>query len=151
MAGFNSTGTFGFTGGGGGGGSTPTQVCSIASGTSTIDTTDIVGNNAVFYNFSVTDCTNYYAGNLVAVWDSLGNIQFTETATPSIGSTAGVSFTFTSDPSNINLVITVPSGDWKVTFTKTTLTDCCSAPVFFLTTESGDYITTESGIYLITE
>jgi hypothetical protein len=152
MAGFNSTGTFGFSGGSGFGYPSPTKICTIASGTSVIDTSPRFGFNSAFYQFSVTDCTNYYAGNFVAVWDATtGQVQFTETSTSSIGSTTGVSLSFECDTDTANLIITVPTADWKFTFVKTILTDCCTDNVEFLITEIGDYLITESGLYLVTE
>jgi hypothetical protein len=118
-----------------------TKLCSIASGTSIIDTSERFGYNAVFYNFTITDCTNYYAGVLTAVWDALtGTITFTETSTSSIGNTSGVSFSFTITGNDVNLVVSVPSALWKFSFTKTVLEDCCTMPYF-----SGAYIITEDG------
>lgn len=151
MAGFLGAKDFGFlpasTGGGGGGGNTTSgKVCMISSGTSTIDTTDRYGYNAVFYQFTITDCTNYYSGNLVAVWNAdTGSIEFTETSTSSIGNTAGVSFAFTMPQENVNLRVTVPSNQWKFSYTKTVIEDCCNSPLV------SEVITTEDDIPIATE
>ncbi len=138
--GSRNTGFFlGRSGGGSGGGST--KICTIANGTSTIDTTERFGYNAVFYSFSVYDCTNFYAGNLVAVWNpTTGQIEFTETTTNSIGNTSGVSFNFTITGNDVNLVITVPSSSWKFSYIKNILEDCCTTPYV-----SGALIITEDG------
>jgi hypothetical protein len=144
--GSRNTGFFWGKGGGSGGGGS-TKICTIANGTSTIDTTDRFGYNAVFYSFSVYDCTNYYAGNLVAVWNpTTGQLEFTETSTSSIGDTSGVSFSFTITANDVNLVITVPSSSWKFSFIKNFLEDCCTSPYLseaFIITEGGDPIVTE--------
>jgi hypothetical protein len=149
MASFLGARDFGFisSGGGGGGNSASGKICSIASGTTTIDTTDRFGYNAVFYSFAVYDCTNYYAGNLVAVWNATtGQLEFTETSTSSIGNTSGVSFSFTITGNDVNLVITVPSSSWKFSYVKNYLEDCCTSPYSpeaFIITEGGDPIVTE--------
>jgi len=145
----------GFSGSGGGGGSSPSsiKVCSIVSG-QTVDTTPRFGNNSVFYNFSISDCTNSYAGTLIANWQAAsGLIQFNEINTNSIGDTTGVSFDFTVVGSVVNLIVNTPTSGWKMSYVKNVLQDCCSVPYTsgaMLITNSGNLITTESGEILIT-
>jgi hypothetical protein len=106
-----------------------------------------MGYNTVIYNFSITDCTNYYAGTLVAVWNpTTAEIQFTETATSSIGDTSGVSFSFSISGNSVNLIVTVPTSSWKFSYTKSVLQDCCTNPYV-----SGQRITTEASDPIVTE
>ncbi len=135
-----NTGFFLGKGAGGSGGGGGQKICVIANGTSAVDTTVRIGNNAVFYNFAIYDCTNYYAGTLVAVWSS-GQIEFTETTTSSIGNTAGVSFSFSFVGNTVTLNVTVPSSSWKFSYSKTILPDCCNSTPYV----SGAYIITEDG------
>jgi hypothetical protein len=148
MSSFLGARDFGFlpsAGGGSGGGGQ--KVCTIVSGTSIVDTSERFGYNSVFYNFAIYDCDNYYAGNLTAVWNpNTGVVQFNETSTNSIGNTAGVSISFTIVGNDVNLVITVPTSSWKISFKKTVLEDCCTIPYI-----SGAFITTEAGNPLLTE
>lgn len=159
MSGFNGNTSFGFGSGGGtsGGGTsivTSGKICSIASGTSIIDTIPVLGYNSAFINYSLYDCTNYVAGQLTIVWNpTTGQFQFNNVTTNDVGSTAGASLSVSIIGNSVNIIATVPNANWKYSYYKVVNADCCTVPIdsaLFITTENGLDLTTELGEFLVT-
>jgi hypothetical protein len=162
-------------GAGGGGGTSPItliKTCSIPTGVTIVDSTIKLGNNSVFYNYTLYDCTNFVSGTIVLVWNSSTNeISFNNTSTMPIGSipideflvdnlgdfivdnlgnyiivAVGVAISFEIVANSVNMVLTTNNSDWKINLSKIVFEDCCSSPYI-----SEAIITTEDGLDLITE
>jgi hypothetical protein len=86
---------------------------SISSNTSLITISSASGNSAVF-DYFVSDGTNKRAGTVMTAWDGVSTV-FTEYSTPDIGgSTLGISFTTSTDGTNVYLNAVVTTGTWTV-------------------------------------
>jgi hypothetical protein len=170
-------------GGGGGGGSSPISLiktCSIPTGVTIVDSTPKLGNNSIFYNYTLYDCTNFVSGTIVVVWNSSTNqISYNETSTVPIGTIPmdeflidnlgdfivdnlgnyiivayGVGISFEIVGNSVNMVLTTINSDWKINLSKIVFEDCCTIPYVseaLITTENGLDLVTENDDYLITE
>lgn len=125
------------------------SACTLASGTTVLDTTSQTPYSAVFYNYSITDGLNSRAGSISAVWDAYANINWNETSTVDIGVTASVNFAFNITSNLVNLTATLNSNNWRFNYSKTTLGNCFSEA--YLVAENGNFLVTENNYYLITE
>jgi hypothetical protein len=86
---------------------------SISSTTALVTIVSASGNSAVF-DYYVSDGTNKRAGTVMTAWDNSLTV-YTEYSTPDIGgSTAGISFTTSTDGSNVFLNAVITSGTWSV-------------------------------------
>ena len=133
---------------------TVSKVCTLASGTTTVDSSDRLGYTSATYNYVVSDCTNRRAGTITIVWDSFSNLDWNEVSTVDIGDTSAVTFSVVISGNNVNLVGSLPSSDWKFSFSKVVLPDCCSIPYVSgsnITSESDQDLITEGGLIFITE
>ena len=146
------------SGGGGGGGNNPITIiktCSIPTGVTIVDSTTKLGNNSVFYNYTLYDCSNFVSGTIVVVWRNRTNqISYYETATVPIGNTNGATIGFEIVGNSVNMVLTTNNSSWKINLSKIVFQDCCSIPYVSeakITTESGLDLITENNDYLITE
>ena len=82
---------------------------------------DATNHNAAFFDYVIKKGTNLRAGTVTACHDGT-LVEFTETSTSDLGSTAGVNLSVflsaTSSPT-LQLLATVPSDDWSIkTFTR---------------------------------
>lgn len=133
---------------------TVSKVCQLASGTTTIDSSEKLGYTSAMYNYVVSDCTNRRAGTIIVVWDQFGNIDWNEVSTVDIGDTSAVTFSVAISGNSINLVGSLPTLNWKFSFSKVVLPDCCSLPYVSganITSESNQDLITEGGLIFITE
>jgi hypothetical protein len=69
--------------------------------------------SAVFFEYSIANSTNMRAGTLMAVWDGT-NIEFTETSTSDLGSTAPVTFQAAISGSNVLIQCRVTTSSWTL-------------------------------------
>lgn len=157
MSGFNSTGSFGFTGGGGGGGGATNEiVCNLTPGLNVIDTTDKIGNNGVEYVYTLTDGVNQRSGTLLCTWNQNTNqLRWTETTTTDIGNTSLINLYFNIVGDKVRLMGAFPNNKWRFSFFKVVLESCYPyVPIpsgSYILAENGDYLITENDDYLITE
>jgi hypothetical protein len=85
----------------------------ISSNTTLLTITSSSGNSAVF-DYFVSDGTNKRAGTVMTAWDGALTV-YTEYSTPDIGSsTAGISFTTSTDGTYVYLNAVVATGTWTV-------------------------------------
>ena len=75
----------------------------------------------------------------------------TDNATSSMGDTSAVVFSSQISSGTLYLIATIPNNNFKFTFIKNTLDDCCPVTSQQLITEVGDLIITESGNNLYTD
>jgi hypothetical protein len=86
---------------------------SISSNTTLITIPSVSGNSAVF-DYYVSDGTNKRAGTLMTTWDSTLTV-YTEYSTPDLGgSTLGISFSTSTDGTDVFFNAVVTSGTWTV-------------------------------------
>jgi hypothetical protein len=86
---------------------------SISSSTALITIASASGNSAVF-DYFVSDGTNKRAGTVMTAWDNSLTV-YTDYSTPDIGgSTTGISFTTSTDGTNVTLNAVVTTGTWTV-------------------------------------
>ena len=86
---------------------------SISSNTVLVTIVSASGTSAVF-DYYVSNGTNKRAGTVMTVWDN-STTAYTDYSTPDIGgSTTGISFTTSTDGSNVFLNAVITSGTWVV-------------------------------------
>jgi hypothetical protein len=85
---------------------------SVSSNTTLITIPTASGNSAVF-DYYVSDGTNTRAGTVMTAWVGSATV-FTEYSTPDIGSTTGISFSTSSDGTNVSLNTIVTAGTWTI-------------------------------------
>ena len=86
---------------------------SVSSNTAIITIASASGTSAIF-DYYVSDGTNKRAGTVISVWDNATSV-YTDYSTPDIGGpTTGISFTTTTDGTNVYLNAVVNSGTWVV-------------------------------------
>jgi hypothetical protein len=135
---------------------TTAKICTIPLiGINIVDTTPKLGYNAAFYNFTISDCVNSYSGTLTVNWNgTTDEISWNETSTTPIGSilpptylvdnsgnfivdnngnfivvTDGIYLAFEIVSNDVNLIFYTDSVDWKISFSKIVLEDCCTSPI----------------------
>ena len=87
---------------------------SVSSNTTLITIPTASGNSAVFdYFVSDSGGANTRAGTVMTAWAGSATV-FTEYSTPDIGSTTGISFSTSSDGTNVTLSAVVTTGTWTV-------------------------------------
>ena len=87
---------------------------SSVSSSQTLITIPEVSGNSGFFDYYVSDGTNSRAGTVMAVWNG-SDSQFTDYSTPDIGgSTSGISFTVSSNGSNVSFGVIITTGTWTV-------------------------------------
>ncbi len=68
---------------------------------------------SVYFEYNVQNLTNMRAGTIMAIWDGT-NIEFTETTTMDLGSTAPVTFQVIISGNNIVLQCKVSTSTWTI-------------------------------------
>ena len=86
----------------------------VDTGTEVVATVATGSYDSAFFDYVVKKSTNYRVGTVMAVWDTAGNIEFTDTSTNDLGSTTDVSFTVDALAGNARLKATVTSDNWIV-------------------------------------
>jgi hypothetical protein len=88
---------------------------SISSNTTLLTIPSVSANSAVF-DYFVSDGTSKRAGSVMSAWDGSVTV-YTDYSTPDIGtSTTGISFTTTTDGTNLYFNAVVTAGSWDVKF-----------------------------------
>jgi hypothetical protein len=82
-------------------------------GSTDIYSIPIATYTGAFFDYTINDGTNLRAGSIMSIWNG-STIQYTETSTSSIGSTAGLTFNMVVSGSSAILKTTVTSGTWIV-------------------------------------
>jgi len=88
------------------------QNIDVDTGTETIATIDDA-NTAVFFDYSISDNTNFRAGTVTCTHNGSG-VVFTENSTADIGDTSGVELSVELSGGNILLKATVDSDNWII-------------------------------------
>lgn len=86
----------------------------VDTGTEVVATVATSSYDAAFFDYVVKKSTNYRVGTVMAVWDTAGNIEFTDTSTNDLGSTADVVFTVDALAGSARLKATVATDNWIV-------------------------------------
>ena len=103
-----------------------TQVnCDVDTGTETVATVSTSDFSSAFFDYVLSDGTNYRAGTIKAVWDGT-SINSSEDSTADIGTTSGLTLSTDISAGNARLRATATSDNWKVkTYVRTlTFSDC---------------------------
>jgi hypothetical protein len=89
---------------------------SSATATFNVDSplTTIAGGNGCVWHYSIAYGDNRRTGTVHAVWDSSGNIKYTEMATDDVGDTSGLTFSVILTTGSIALKATNAGGTWDV-------------------------------------
>jgi hypothetical protein len=86
---------------------------SVSSNTTLITIPTASGNSAVF-DYFVSDGANTRAGTVMTAWVGSSTV-FTDYSTPDIGSTTGISFSTSSNGTNLSLnVVITGGGPWTI-------------------------------------
>ena len=92
---------------------TPVEKDPVDTGTTVVDSIPDTDAEAAVWHFWVKKGTDKRAGTLLAGWDATANtLEFHETGTQDLGSTAGVLFNVTLIADTVRLELTVPSDGW---------------------------------------
>lgn len=86
----------------------------VDTGTEVITTIPSASYDAAYFDYVVKKSTNYRAGTVMAVWDQIGNVEFTDTSTNDIGNTSEVIMSVDTLGADIRLKSTVSTNDWIV-------------------------------------
>ena len=109
---------------------TTQQNCNVDIGTETVATVSTTNYTAAFFDYVLSDSTNYRAGTVMSIWDGTES-KSADTSTVDLGDTSGVTLFTDIDGTNARLRATVTSNDWKIkTFVRALdLNSCiCIAP-----------------------
>ncbi|MDB4338467.1 hypothetical protein OAA02_00640, partial [bacterium] len=93
----------------------------VDTGTEVVDTFSSGSGASAFTNYVVNDGTNYRAGQLMAVWNASGDIEYTDVSTNSIGDTSEVFIFASVNGADIEIKATVPTDNWTVRVSSTLL------------------------------
>jgi len=69
--------------------------------------------DAAHFNYIIKNGANLRTGTVMTVWNA-GSIEYTDTSTTDIGTTAGADFVVDSSAGNVRLKFTVSSGTWTI-------------------------------------
>ncbi len=86
----------------------------VDTGTEVVSTFSTASYDAAFFDYVVKKDTNYRAGTVMAVWDNTDNVEFTDTSTNDLGSTADIVFSVDALAGNIRLKATAASDNWII-------------------------------------
>lgn len=70
--------------------------------------------DASHFDYIIKDGTNYRTGTVMAVWNTTGTVQFTDTSTNDIGNTLGAEFIVDTFSGNVRLKFSATTGTWTV-------------------------------------
>jgi len=70
--------------------------------------------DAVHFDYVVKDGTNFRTGTVMAVKNTTGDVEFTDTSTNDIGNTLGANFEVDTSGGNFRLKFSVTTGTWTV-------------------------------------
>jgi len=97
------------------------QNTDVDTGTEVVDSFASGSFNAAFTNYYVKQGTNLRAGQLMSVWDSSGNVEYTDVSTNSLGDTSGVLMFATMNGGTVEIKTTVDTNNWTVKVNTTLL------------------------------
>jgi hypothetical protein len=139
------------------------QVCSASGTHIAIDSTNLISNSGIVYNYNISGSTFYETGILTVVWSSdYGASQVVRSGQVTIGLNTEISFSVGLLANSIILYLdsSAPfTGPYNITLTKNVLLSCggsttttttVASETFNITTESNDPIITENGDFIVT-
>jgi len=86
----------------------------VDAGTEVVATVSTGSYDSAFFDYVVKKTTNYRVGTVMAVWDTTGNVEYTDTSTNDLGNTSDVIFSVDVLSGNARLKATVTTNDWVI-------------------------------------
>jgi hypothetical protein len=70
--------------------------------------------DAVHFDYVIKDDTNFRTGTVMAIKNTTGDVEFSDTSTNDIGTTLGANFEVDTSGGNFRLKFSVTTGTWTV-------------------------------------
>jgi hypothetical protein len=90
------------------------QNSDVDTGTEIVASVSTSSFSSAFFDYYIQDGTNYRAGTVSSVWNSIGTVRYTDTSTTDIGDTSGLIFDVILTNSTASLQATATSNNWNI-------------------------------------